>query len=363
MKDKISNLELGVLNYFLTRAFFIGITFNCLIKFMKQDSSIIPLISIILGYIIICLNNIIFNYKPNLNVAEKIKTLFKGKSSTILILLIFILCLNFCFINSVNLNNFIHSQFLAKTPVLVICIFFMIAAVYVLSKDILSISRTSVILFYIGFSLFLLTAIALIPTAELSNLKPIFQFKFKNIFEALNCYYAFNLTPIFLLTIIPKDTIKSKNIKLTLLISYIVSAITLFLVIFFTIATFGFELTKLYEYPEFNVLKHVSLLGIASRIESILVIQWIFDIFIYNVISLYFMSKCISTITNFNNQFKLINIILAVLIVFLTQVFSRYNIFMNNILIKYTSIITTIVTIFITLLIVLKIKSGKKLPD
>ena len=75
------------------------------------------------------------------------------------------------------------------------------------------------------------------------------------------------------------------------------------------------------------------------------------------------MSKCISTITNFNNQFKLINIILAVLIVFLTHVFSRYNIFMNNILIKYTSIITTIVTIFITLLIVLKIKSGKKLPD
>ena len=35
-------------------------------------------------------------------------------------------------------------------------------------------------------------------------------------------------------------------------------------------------------FPEFQVLKQISLIGISSRIESILAIQWLFDLFIFN---------------------------------------------------------------------------------
>ena len=47
IKKKITNFEIATLNYFVTRAFLVGMTFNALINVMKRDSWLIPLISII----------------------------------------------------------------------------------------------------------------------------------------------------------------------------------------------------------------------------------------------------------------------------------------------------------------------------
>ncbi len=360
MNKKISNLEIGVLNYFSTRAFFIGLTFNSLIRLVKQDSWIVPLLSLIVGFIFILAVNYISNYKPDFNITEKINSLFGNISSKVVLIFLFIIVFVYCIINYINLNNFIHGQFLNNTPIMIISIMFMIAMAYILYKGIVVIARTSSVLFYIGIILFIISLFMLIPSFEISNLKPFFQFSGKNLVKSINCFYALNISPMFILTIIPKKDIENPKIKKAITLSYLLSTITLFFVIFATISTFGYELTSLYEYPEFHVLKHIYFIGTSSRIESILVIQWIFDSFIYNILALYFCSVCIK---NFSKKIKIslknLGLLCCAVVLVMVNLLSRYDIYLNNFILKYAYVSISIIVSLLTIIICLKIKIGK----
>lgn len=355
---KISNFEFATLNYFLTRAFLIGITFNALIKALKQDCWIIPLISIIPAFIIILLINYIIEYKPSFNISEKIIELFNKKIG---IVIIFSMCLLIFFIsilNYLNLNNFIQSQFLSKTPLLAISIMFMFATFYILKKGINTISRTSNILFYMGFILLILTFLGLIPRFKIDNLKPFFISDIGDYTSALNNFYSFNILPMFLLTMIPKDKITKPKIKKFLIISYIFSATSLFIIVIQTIATFGYELSSLYEYPEFFVLKHVVLIDSASRVESILVIKLLFDIFIFNVFSIYFIGNSIKTALKTKNL-NIIYLIICTLLIICTVIISKYSMYLDKLTVNFVPIVTSVFTTLIILLICIKIKMSK----
>ena len=67
INKKITNFEIATLNYFVTRAFLVGITFNALINVMKRDSWIIPLISIPFDILFIIIINKIIDYEPELS--------------------------------------------------------------------------------------------------------------------------------------------------------------------------------------------------------------------------------------------------------------------------------------------------------
>ena len=358
IKDKISNLELGTLCFFVSRAFLVGITFNLFISSTKQNSWMIPLLSIIFGIIYILGITYIMNYKPNLNINEKIIRLFKTKFSYLIILFIFLLCMGACIINFLNLNTFIQSQFLNNTPILATSILFSITSLYVVIKGLNTITRTSNILFYINIILIIITMLGIIPNINISNIKPFFNMNLKNYQESINLFYAFHICPTFLLTVIPKNNINNPKLKKTLLISLIVSAITIFLTIFFTIAIYGYKLALLYEYPEFHILKNISITGITSRIESILVMQYIFDFFICNIFLIYFTTCNLKSMIKFKN-YNICYYIISLITIICTILISNYSIYLD----KYMKvIIPTIITVFATIIvsiICIKIKMSK----
>lgn len=358
MKSKISNFEFANLNFFITRALLIGITFNALINVMKQDSWIIPLLSIIPAIILIILTDYIMNYKPKLDLSEKIIKLFKKKFGIFIIILFIILFGFICVLNFLNLNNFVQSQFLTRTPFLAISIAFMIVTYYILTKGINVISRCCTVLFYISIILLIFSFIGLIPQIKISNIKPIFISSPLNYVKGLNSFYAFNTIPILLLTIIPKEKIENPKIKKTLFLSYLVSTFSVFIIIFQTISVFSYELCNLYEYPQFLVLKHVSIVGLTSRIESILIMQVIFDILILNIFIIYFISRSIRSAFNIKNK-NIIYFIICGLIIFLTIYISKYNINLDNLMINVIPISISIVCTLLALLICIKIKMSK----
>ena len=358
-RKKLNNMEFAIINYFLTRAFFIGITFSCLNRIIKQDCWIVPLISLFIGLIFILLINYIMNYKNSLCIVEKIKTMFKSKISLIFIILIIVIGIIYNIANTTNLNNFIHTQFLNKTPISVISILFTIVTLYILSKGINVISKTTVIIFYISIFLVIITIIGLIPKFQLSNLKPLFQYNTKDLFNSIRFYYTFNITPIFLLTIIPKSNIKNPKVLKALSISYIVSTIAIFMSIILTMGVFSHELINLYEYPEFQVLKQISLIGVASRIESVLVIQWIFDLFIYNLFIIYFVCNCIKKTIKKDLNINLIYLVYSFLLIIFLNIISRFNIYLENFILNYAFKYISIITIIIILILCLKIKIEK----
>ncbi len=359
MKKKITNFELATLNYFITRAFLIGITFNALINSMKQDSWIIPLLSIIPGIIFIFLVEYIMNYEPSLSLPDKITKLFKRKLGIVIITITSLFAYLMCTLNYLNLCSFIQSQFLTKTPIVAIAILFAIASYYILDKGINTLSRTSNILFYLNILLIIISFLGLIQSIKISNLQPFLVSSAKDYVNGLNSFYAFNIAPIILISIIPKDNIENAKIKKYLIISYILSIITLFGLLIETLAVFGYELASLYEYAEFHVLKHVTLFGLNSRIESILVMQLLYDIFIFNVLIIYFISNNIRSVIKFNKN-NLLYFITCILVIIGTIFLSKYNIYLDNFMNNIIPIFASTFTIIWILIICLKIKMSKK---
>lgn len=359
IKRNITNFEYATLNYFITRSFLVGVTFNALINVMKRDSWVIPLLSIPISIIFIYIVNKIIDYEPDLNLPQKLIKLFNKKIGSIIIVLISIFILFMAILTYLTLNNFIQSQFLTRTPLMAIAIVLIITIFYILCKGINVISRTSNILFYINILLFIISFTGLISSFDFSNLKPMFTSSFNNYLSGINSYYAFHITPVFLLTIIPKNKINNPKIKRTLIISTILSTLTMCAVVFATLVTLGYELTALYEYPEFHVLKQATIVGASSRIESILVIQLIFDIFIYCTLILYFIGNSIKEIVNIKKINKIYFILCSLLLIG-TIYGAKYNIYVDNLMVKIIPIISTIFTAVTTLIIFIKVIINKR---
>lgn len=357
--NKITKTQIGSLTYFIVRAYFIGITFNNLINISKQDSYISIILGFILGFIPLLFIYYIFNYEPSLSLPEKNKKLFGNILGTIInIFLILFTFLIVLFIFG-NLVTFIFSQYLNKTPTLVISIVFIVAIIYVLSHGISNICKTAVILLFFSVILYIISISGLIGKISINNLKPFIEFGYMPIIKASYSYIAYNVLPLYLLLIIPKDNIKDKHFFKSIIIFYIIASFILISILLATMGIFGLKLSYLYEYPEFQVLKYVSFIGLSARIEGILIIQWIFDLLIFIIIGLYFIIENINSIFKINKV--LLSIILATILVILNELITS-NIIINNL---STKILHNIIFIFISLFLIvmcitIKIKKNKK---
>ena len=358
IKNKITNLEMLSLTFFIIRAFLVGVTFNSLLKSMKQNSWMTPLLSIPIGIIYILFIIYIINYKPNLDINKKLNNLFSKPFSFIIISIISIILLLACILNFLNLCNFIQSQFLIRTPIYIIAILFSLTTIYVISKGINTITRTSNILFYISIIFITIIILSLISNIKISNIEPLFNLSKENYISGLNTFYAFHICPIFLLTLIPKSNIEKPKLKKTIILSFILSIITIVLITLITVSAFGYKLAALYEYPIFHILKHLSITGFSSRIESILVVQLIFDFFVCHILLVYFISFNMNYLTNIksNNSWY---IIISFIIIIGTLFFSRYSIYLDEYLKLIIPLVTSILATIIIIIICIKIKMSK----
>ncbi len=319
---KINKSEMGALTVFMVRAFYIGITFNNLIQVAKQDSYVSMIIGFIVGFIPLIIIYYIFNYEPDLSLPKKNIKLFGNILGTIINIITIWFTFFIILVLFSNLVTFINVQYLNRTPTLVISIVFMIAIIYVLIHDIKTICRTAMILFFFTVILYLLSLIGLFREINVDNFKPFLESSYINLFKGTYSFITYNVLPLYLLLIIPKNDIDNKNFFKFITIGYIIASISLFLVLITTIGIFGIKLCNLYEYPEFQVLKYVSLIGTSARIDGILIIQWIFDLLIFIIIGLYFILETTKTMFKVNKHIN--SYILGILLIILNEFITSY---------------------------------------
>ena len=345
--NKINKTEIGALSFFLIRAFYIGVTFNNLIKIVKQDSYISMIIGFILGFIPLFLIYIIFNYQPNLTLPQKNIKLFGSILGTIINIIITWFTFFLILILFGNFITFIYTQYLNKTPTLIISISFILPIIYVLLHDINTICRTAVLLLFFTIIFYLLSLIGLGSQMNLENFKPILEASNNILFKGSFSFLTYNVLPLYLLLIIPKNNIKYKSFFKYITIFYIIASISLLIVLITTIGIFGVKLCNLYEYPEFQVLKYVSLIGVSARIDGLLIIQWIFDYIIFIVFGLYFILESTKSLFKVNKY--IYSIFLEIILIVLNELLYDNILFSNLTL----SIFTNIIFIFISSLLVI----------
>lgn len=316
---KITSLEYNTLLWFLTRATFIEITAEILLNNAHQDSWISILIAIIIGILPFLLYSYLKNKYPDKNIIQINKEKL-GKFGTILNIILIAGTFIFTICSFWIIVHFIDSQYLYKTPTIMIIIILILPVIYTIIKDFHIFSKVNLIMFYISLFFILVILSGLISNINIDNIKPILNNNPKNILYGTFCFIGFNILPIFLLTIIPKNKITNYSPKKSF-IFYIISGLSLLNVMFLTISIFGIHLSELYNYPSFHLLKRVSVLDMIDRVESILSLEWFLALFVQIMISLFFIKEALKetfqTKEKTNNITMIIVCIITAIISFL----------------------------------------------
>lgn len=358
MKEKINSLQLSSIFILCIISSSIGLSLYTTIRIASIDSYISVIIGAILGIIVLTIFLYLFNYKKDLPIYEKTVYIF-GKFfgnfiNILIILLYFVISITILF----NLSNFIVSQYLAETPLLLIMMVLGFIVFYTINKGFETISRVSSICLIIVLFLFLFSFAYLIREIKIDNLKPILEFGLKKPLVAGFVNMLITLSPIFTILIFPKNNLIDKEkINRYIIIGYIISAIIIFLVSFLSNAILGKYLINLYQYPGYISLKRISLFGFIDRIENFLSLHWILSSFITLTTILYYIKGNIKKKKNST----LLNFVLCLVIIIISYNAFKSNTVFNNYTYKYYPYILTFlmiiyIVIFIGSLIKEKIK-------
>ena len=356
MKEKINNLELSSTIFLILFSCTIGIAPYTTIKIAGINAYIGVIIGTIIGLVPLLMFIYISNYEIDKPLYIKTKIIFGKVLGTIINIILIILYLILATTILFNTSNFIISQYLTDTPIILVTIIFALTGYHAINKGINTITKTSLIYTIIIIVLFILATIGLIPEIELDNLKPILEYGINKPFIAGLTYSLILTIPISSLVTIPKSNIDNyqKTTKY-IIITYLITTIMVFFMSFVTSACLGKYLLLQYQYPVYMTLKRISIFGFIDRIENFLSIEWILSSFIVYTIPLCYIKD---TITNKNN--KIINLIIIIITIVLS-----INIFKNNTSFNYyldsiyPYILLSLLIVFIIIFIFTCIKKKK----
>ena len=310
---KVNSLEYNTLLWFLTRATFIEITAEILLNTAHQDSWISILVATIIGLIPFSLYSYLKNKYPDQTIIQINKEKL-GKFGTFLNLILIAGTLIFAICSFWIIVHFIDSQYLYRTPLIMIIIILVLPIIYTIIKNLHVFSKVSLIMFYVSLFFIIVILSGLVGNIDIDNLKPIFNNSPNNILYGSFCFIGFNILPLLLLNIIPKNQINGYSPKKSF-IFYLISSLSLLNVMFLTISIFGIHLSELYNYPSFHLLKRVSVLDIIDRVESILSLEWFLALFVQIVMSLFFIKEALKE--TFQTKEKTNNIIMTIVCLFI----------------------------------------------
>lgn len=346
---KISNFNLISLMIIILFTTIYGEGIYVIIKGSGTDSYISILLSIIISLPFLYIFNFLFNYEPSLNIFEKNKRLFKFHFIPNLIIILYALLI--VSVQMFNLTNFLVSQLLAETNPIIIGSIFTVLIIYLCTKDLSTLLKTATIFLFINFTLFIISVLGLIPEFNYDNLFPILENGLKGPIISAIKLFSINICPLFFVLLIPKDKVINYKNRSTYFSYFIYLLLSLTMAIF-TIGTLGIDLSRLYQYPEYIVLRRINFLNFLTRIENMLFIQWIFGLFVLMGFSTFVIKEKI--------KFKYNHIIISLLILFLSiycfNSLTIFNEFMYNIF-PYVS------SVFVIYIIIFFIKSKRLAKD
>ena len=315
---KISSLEYNTFIWFIIRSCFAELTLTQILHITYQDSWI----SIIIGSILGLIPFFIFEYLklkyPDENIISLNEKLLKnfGKFLNFLILIgsiIGAICVFWIFI------HFSNSLFLYKTNLWTTSIIFILPIAYAVTKGLHVLGKVSLILFYISVFFNITIMLGLTNGIDISNFKPILDNNIFNIFDCSVIFIGVNIAQLFFLTIIPKNDIINYS-KKNNLIFYIITCLNLLDILFLTISIFGIDLSTLYEYPGFQILKRVNILGVFDRMESILSIEALLSLFIRISLMIFYAKEIITQTFKLNEKTnKYITTFICLIVVILSN--------------------------------------------
>lgn len=357
-KNKINSLQLCSMVTFIIISTITGIGMTNLIKVANRDSYLSVIISAIMGIIPLVMIIIIGNYDKEANINEIINEVFGKYVGKFINFLLFFWVLIIGIVTMYSICNFIVSQFLSATPILAIAIFVGIVVLYALIKGGEVISRVGTVLLVFTLILYVVSVLSLIYQVDFSNLQPFLEKGVMRPLKGGGILFLTNIVPIFLILGFPRGmAVDEKNYNKMLIVFYIIAIVMAFLTTFITTSVLGLNIASAYQYPEYTILRKISLFGFLDRIENLISMQWYFRCFVMLSIVSHFLKN---TVKDKSNS-KLLSLVIVVLLILgSVYIFKNNTIFEEFILNVYPYINLGFLGLFGVIMIGCMVKKKKK---
>jgi spore germination protein KB len=326
--NRISALQYSIIGYLISNSFFVGFGTMIITSISKQDSWIAVILASLVGLIPILLLIYIFNYHPTLNIFDKNSKIFGSFLGSVINISLIIMVFIALAINIWDLTNFAATKYLSETPLLFVSSIFIIPVIYACYKGIEAIGRTSEILTLFLIIIFAIIIFSLINYSDFDNIKPILVNGINPVISGSIKYISYIILPFFMLLVIPKkDIIDDKKVSKYLILGFLASVLSMFLVFYLNISVLGIDLASLYRYTEYYLMKKIEVFGAIEHLENFFAVHWLFNMFVFNTMAVYFIKEYI--IKTFNVKKDKTNLIVIFIIAILSVVSSLY-IFENS---------------------------------
>lgn len=327
MKHRLQFIEIATLIYFIVRASYIGIGIDNYLYYGKVDGYISIIIGSIIGIIPLLLILKISNINRDKNINQMLESLMGKTFGKILSILLLGFTFFYGTIMFYDLINFIASEYLYKTPYILIGIMIIIPIIYILTKGLKTICRTSLILFMMSLILYLFSMIGLIPNFSFNKMLPFLENGLKYPLIGSIYHIAYAILPLFILTIIPRNDFEGKKNDKRIITVHAITTLLIFISLCNVIGVLGIDLALLYQYPDYHMLRRIQVGGFIQRTESILAIQWLLSLFMLIVFCMYYCLKSTSfLLPKRNSKYdRILQIIFPVGMLILSR-----NLFQNN---------------------------------
>ena len=314
MNLKIGNKEYASILFFISETLFLSVGLSEILTLSKNDSIISGIIGIILSFIFLYIILKFNDYEKNLNIFEKIDKLY-GKYIGAFINILIVILSSFYFSYVLwSQNVYVQNKYLEETSPIITTLFFMLPVILLVRSNMKTISKVSIAIFFITIIELLFSYFNLYPKIDFNNFKPILSTNINNILLSSIKYASYSITPVIFLLVIPKNNIdKPDKLNKYFYIFNLVSGIKFILTISFLIGIFGIDLSKLFYYPEYSLMKKINTLNFIQNVQNILTVNSIYNLLISEVLSLYFI-KIYFEYKNINKIFLYILIILLTII-------------------------------------------------
>ena len=250
------------LTQFFAKALFMGIGLSNILEKARESTIFVIILGTLFGSFLLTIINK-FNYK---NV--------KGIRKWFMFILIFILLI----IGLEELINLISSIYLIDTNKFFIAFPLLLVLLYLNSKEISVNFKISSILVILCNTIYFVAVLGLIPNVKSLNFLPLFNVPFSKVLFISFEFALYSITPCILFGGLNNNI---DNLNKKILKEYLGSNIVLSSIFLLTQGVLGINLINLFKYPEYVILKKISLLDFINNVENILSFCWLFMIFMY----------------------------------------------------------------------------------
>ena len=333
--------------YFLTQSLFLGFGISILFSISSKDCYIGALLGLLIGFVIIYLYSKFLELKKKRTLKEILK---QNKILGIFVYLLIIIASYILLIYSLVIYKvFVASFMLIKTPEILLLIPIVIFGTYGAFKGLTVINRVAESLIPIALGLAAFAFLGVVGLFDTTNFLPILTTTPSNFFKTALTFAGISTFPNLL-------TIHYQEKPKYMLTTYSLTCLLIIGTIIYINGILGEELVHIYRFPEYMVLKQLKLFQFIEKVENILSIAWIFNIFILLMTSIHSIKELLP-----NKKPKIITVIILILTLYMIDKVFAFN-YVNELriykLLPYISIIIPLIIIIPLLYLAKKKKSN-----